>query len=337
MPDSSPSAFVTGGTGFIGSHLVEALLARGYRDVRCLVRSDLKWLDDLPITPIYGDLSDVEALWSGLENIDFVYHIAGLTRAPTYEALEQANVSGTLNLLGTIRHAAPSIRKVLITSSLAAVGHCDARVATEDSPLRPISGYGKSKAAMEHALTVPVQDGTVYMETLPVTIVRPPAVYGPREADIFTFFQTVSKGLCPIVGRGTAPALSLVHGRDLAHGMIDAAESDAATGEVYFIGSERAYSWNEVRDATLQALNRRALTIAVPPALVGVIGAASEWFGKLTGTYPPLNREKAREIREACTICSVAKARRDFGYRQQIPLDEGIRETIAWYREHGWL
>ncbi|RMH49096.1 MAG: NAD-dependent epimerase/dehydratase family protein [Bacteroidetes bacterium] len=337
MPSASPTAFVTGGTGFVGSHLVEALLAHGYGEVRCLVRQDLKWLEGLDVVPVRGDLSSIEALYDGLRGVDYVYHVAGLTRARDEATLFRANVQGTLNLLGAVRVANPGVRKVLVTSSLAAVGRCDVPIATEDVPLRPISAYGRSKAAMEQALAAPVQDGTIYLEALPLTIVRPPAVYGPREADIFTFFQTVNRGLCPIVGRGTTPELSLVHARDLARGMIAAAEAEQTTGQTYFIGSERPYAWREIRDATLAALGRRALTLPIPPALVGPIGAVAEWTGRLTGRYPPLNREKAREIRDACKMCSVDKARRDFGYTQQIPLDDGIRETIAWYRRHGWL
>jgi len=330
-------AFVTGGTGFIGSHLVEELLRRGYREVRCLVRKELRWLEGLDIVPVRGDFSRIEVLWEAVRDADVVFHVAGVTRARDWATFEQGNITATLNLLGAVLMANPNVRKVLITSSLAAVGYCPGGVATEESPLRPISAYGRSKALMEQALRAPRADGPSFAERLPIVVVRPPAVYGPREADIYTFFRTVSRGLCPIVGSGRRPELSLVHVRDLVRGMADAAESDATTGQTYFIGSEQFYSWREIRDATLKALGRRALTVHIPPFLVEPIGALVELAGRLTGTYPPLNREKAREIRHACKMCAVDKARRDFGYRQQIGLEEGIQETIAWYRQQGWL
>jgi nucleoside-diphosphate-sugar epimerase len=119
--------------------------------------------------------------------------------------------------------------------------------------------------------------------------------------------------------------------------MIDAVASEATSGQTYFIGSEVSYAWNQVRDATAAALGRSVLTIPIPPALIEAVGAVAEVAGKLLGTYPPLNREKAAEIRHACKMCSSAKARRDFGYQPGIPLEDGIRETIAWYRAHGWL
>ena len=148
-----------------------------------------------------------------------------------------------MGLLEAVRAVTPKAR-VVVTSSLAAVGTCTGGVATETSPLHPISRYGASKARMEAALA-PFSD-------LALTVVRPPAVYGPREADIFTFFKTLSRGLCPIVGDPDVPALTLVHVRDLVAGMLRAADAPEAVGQTYFLGSPRDYSWGEIRDAAAQ-------------------------------------------------------------------------------------
>lgn len=323
------TAFLTGGTGFIGSHLASALVARGVR-VRALVRAAPKWLADVPVEIVRGDLEDAEALREGLAGADYVYHVAGLTRATDEAAFEAGNVTATTRLLDAVREAAPDVRRVLITSSLAAVGLCSAIVATEESPLRPISRYGASKARMEAALAP-------YHADLPLVVVRPPAVYGPREADIFEFFKTASSGICPVVGDPNVPALSLVHVRDLVAGMIAAAEAPNTAGGLYFLGSAAHHSWAEIRDATARALGRRLITVRVPEALVLPVGSVVETFGRLFGQYPPLNREKAREIRDACKRCAIDKAARDFGYAPAVGLDEGIEETIAWYRREGWL
>ena len=331
------TAFVTGGTGFIGSHLVEALRQRGYGEVRCLVRTRLKWLDGLDIVPVRGAMDDLDRLREAVHGVDYVYHIAGVTRGQRWEVFEQGNVIAPLTLLRVIKEVNPTIKKVLITSSLAAVGLAEERIADEETPLNPLTLYGRSKAAMERALAAPAEDGIVYLKGLPVVVIRPPAVYGPREADIYTFFKTVNTGLCPMIGSGTEPELSLVHVRDLVRGMIDAAESDATTGQTYFLGSNEAYSWRQIKAATTAALGKKALTVPVPRALVGVVGAAVEGISKLFGKYPPLNREKAREILDAAKICSSEKAHRHFGYRQAVSLEEGVRETIAWYKAQGWL
>src|SRR5690606_21888940 len=144
------------------------------------------------------------------------------------------------------------------------------RPLTEADPLRPITRYGRSKEAMEAAVQERFRD-------LPVTIVRPPVVYGPREADIFTMIKAADRQrLFPIVGDGREPQLSLVHVRDLVRGMADAVEADAAVGETYFLGSEAYYAWDEVRDAVLGALGKPVLKVNVPVPLVGAVGAVVE-------------------------------------------------------------
>jgi len=300
------------------------------------VRSDPKWLEGMDVTTVRGDLSDVEVLWDALDGVTHVYHVAGITRAQDWKTFEEVNVKGTMNLLGAVSHAAPDVKHVLLTSSLAAVGRGADGVATEDAPLDPVSRYGRSKAEMEEAVQDAHQMTASYWERLPVTIVRPPAVYGPRDDDILDFFQSVKRHVCPVVG-GSGPALSLIHARDLARGMADLAETDATIRETYFLSSPEPYAWREIRDAALDALDTWAVTVPVPGPLVGLVGAASEAWGALTGTYPPLNREKAREIRHACTMCDASKAERDTGFTPQIPLDEGVRETIRWYEDEGWL
>lgn len=326
------TAFLTGGTGFIGSHLAEELLRRGY-EVRCLVRSELRWLEGLPIVPVPGDIIDGPELRSALEDVDLVFQVGGVTRAREWRAFEEANVRMPLLLLDLVREMSQDVGRVVMTSSLAAVGACRSGVAVESTPLHPVSDYGRSKAMMEEALNRRMEK----TDCPPVTIIRPPAVYGPREADIYTFFKTVSRGIVPIVGNGRMPAVTLVHVRDLVRGMIAAAESDSTVGETYFLGTDRPHSWEEVKATTVEALGRRAITVPVPEALVQPVGAAAELFGRLTGSYPPLNREKAREIRFACKICSSEKALRAFGYQAEVDLRSGISETIRWYREQGWL
>ncbi|MEM1095029.1 MAG: NAD-dependent epimerase/dehydratase family protein [Bacteroidota bacterium] len=328
----SKTAFVTGGTGFVGSHLVEALQARGYGEIRCLVRKNLRWLDGLDVRPVRVSLDDVDGLKAAVEGVDYVYHVAGVTRAKDWATLEQANVRGTLNLLDAVAEVNPGVKRVLITSSLEAVGPCASGVADESAALEPVTRYGRSKALMEHRIT---EDG--YADRLPLVTIRPPAVYGPREADIYTFFQSLSRGLAPILGKGTEPDLSLVFARDLVNGMVDAAEAEQTVGETYFLGGPKQYSWHEIRDAALATLGKKALTIHVPVAAVEPIGAVLETVAGWFGQYPPMNREKAKAARYTCTMCSSEKAARDFGYAPATPLDEGMRETIAWYRAHDWL
>lgn len=332
MTSRAPIAFVTGGTGFVGSHLVEALLEAGYAEVRCLVRSDPKWLVGRDVKVIRGTLDDTAALEAGVEGVDYVYHVAGLTRAQSLGPLVQSNVFGTLRLMDAVERVNPAIKKVLVTSSLAAVGQAASRVADELTPLNPVSDYGRSKARMELALRE-----QSWHERLPMVVVRPPAVYGPREEDILDFFKSLSRGVCPVVGRGTRPELSLVFVRDLVRGMILAAENSVTDGETYFLGSEDFYSWHAIRDAAVKPIGRRVVTVHVPELVVPAIGAAAEYWGRATKRYPPLNREKSREILTAVKMCSVEKAMTSLGFRQETDLETGIAETIEWYRREGML
>ena len=330
---SAPVAFVTGGAGFVGSHLVEELMRRGYR-VRALVRASPKWLDGLDVELVTGDLQDTRALAAGVEGADTVFHVAGLTRARDQETLDAANVDGTLVLLETVRQRAPDVRKVLVTSSLEAMG--PNRLAPDGTPLpaleidvpEPISMYGHSKARMEAEVRKQFDD-------LPVVIVRPPAVYGPREADIFVMIKGASRGLFAVVGRSDVPRLSLVHVRDLVRGMVELAESDGTAGETYFVGT-RGYSWDEVQQAMERALGRRTLRLSVPPALIGPAGVLAEGIGRVTGSLPPLTRDKAEAARHTW-ICASSKAEAAVGYTPEIGLGEGMAETVDWYREAGWL
>ena len=131
------------------------------------------------------------------------------------------------------------------------------------------------------------------------------------------------------------PQLDLVHVRDLVRGMIAAAESKDTAGQTYFLGGG-GYAWGEIKAVMADALGHGLMQINVPHALVGPVGAVAEGVGKLFGQYPPLNREKAREAKAAWLVSS-AKAARDFGYTPQVGLGEGMAETVAWYRAHGWL
>lgn len=333
-------ALVTGGTGFVGSHLVEALLARGVGDVRCLVRSDPKWLAGMAgtgaVTLVHGDLFSGDALREALVGAEAVYHVAGLTRAADQKTLDRANADGTRSLLLAVRDAAPGVRELVVTSSLEAMGPNRLRAdgspipATEDDTPHPVSMYGRSKAAMERVARDEFGD-------LRPVIVRPPAVYGPREADIFEMIRGAARGVFPVVGDGQARRLSLVHVHDLVEGMIGAASVPrAAPGETFFVGSERGYAWDEVYAAVRQALGTRVVRLPVPTGVMGAAGRVSEWVGGLRGTLPPLTRDKAHAARHAW-VCSVEKAIEAFGYAPHVSLDAGMAETVAWYRAQGWL
>jgi dihydroflavonol-4-reductase len=324
-------ALVTGATGFIGSHLVDLLLKQKYA-VRVLLRktSDTAWLQGLPLEYVYGDLFDKDALRRAVADVDYVYHSAGVTKAKTAEEYFRGNTEGVKNMLDAVsRHNAGLKRFVQISSQTATGPSPGITPVTEETTPHPITTYGRSKLKAEQVCAE--SQGTI-----PITIVRPPAVYGPRDKDIYEFFNTMSKGLQPMVGL-KEKFVSLIHVGDLVRGLVLAAESPKAIGQTYFISSSQVYGWKEIGEVTRRIIGKRAFRIKIPEAGVYTIAAFSELFGLLSKKPVLINFEKARDMVQDYWTCDSSKAKRDFGYVQEIPLEEGIRDTVEWYRSKGWL
>lgn len=323
-------AFITGGTGFIGSHLVDDLLLQGGQKVSCLVRNNLKWLEGRDIEVVKGDLFDLKALKQGLEGSQVVYHCAGVVKAPDQQAFIRGNVESTENVLRlAIKMKVP---KVVILSSLAAVGPSNGRPLVETDPMKPVTNYGQSKKAMEELIARVASNA----DATSVTIVRPPAVYGPREQDILTIFKMAARGLFPMVGDGSSTRLSVVHVKDLIKGMELAARQHPKELTTYFIAGEPPITWNDFRTATARALGRKIRALKIKPNWVHTIAAGVEKSAALVGAYPALNREKAREM-VLEWMCSTQKAHEELGYKPKVSLDEGIFDTVQWYKAHHWI
>ena len=324
-------ALVTGASGFIGSHLVEHLLLQGFT-VRVLLRStsSTAWLESLPLEKASGDLFQHDRLAEAVSGVDFVFHSAGLTKAKRPEEYFRANTEGTANLVGAVLQHARSLRRFVLVSSQTAAGPSpSATPITESHPPNPITTYGRSKLAAE-------REALKHVDKIPVTIVRPPAVYGPRDKDIFEFFRTFSRGLQPMVGFHEK-YISLIHVLDLVRGIVMAGESDAARGQTYFISSPRAYGWKEVGEITRRVMGRRALRVRIPEPGVYAIASIAQ-FASLFSPKPALiNLEKARDMVQDFWTCDGSRARQDFGFEPQISLEHGIEETVEWYRKAGWL
>jgi nucleoside-diphosphate-sugar epimerase len=323
-------AFITGGTGFIGSHLVDELIKKSQNEISCLVRGDLKWLDGRPIRHIKGDLFDLKAIRDGMEGADVVFHCAGVLKAPDLQALQRGNVETTENILRmAIRLGIP---KVIILSSQAAAGPSSGHPSIESDPMSPVSNYGQSKMMMEKM----VEEVATTSNGTSITIIRPPAVYGPREQDILTIFKMTARGYCPIVGDGKSTRISMVHVRDLVHGIILAANIRQHDVRTFYISGEPPITWDEFRMASARALGRKVRAVRINPNWVQKIAAGVEKSASFFGIYPVLNKEKAREM-VLEWVCSSERAREELGYKPKVSLDEGVFETIQWYKAHHWI
>jgi len=324
-------AFVTGGTGFIGSHLVEALVQKGY-DVTCLVRrtSDLRWLKSLSISYVEGDLRDEEMLKRGFEGQDYIFHVAGLTKAIYPEEYDQVNHQGTRNLIRAALESNMAVERFVYFSSLAAVGPSPSPEPINDSiDPHPVNSYGRSKLEAEEFL---IRNS----ENLPITIIRPPTVYGPRDRDFYLFFRYAQKGWIPLLWNGD-PLLSLVYVKDLVRAVFMALETPETIGKVYFVSDRFPYAWSKIVETIASALQIRPLPIRIPISFLYLASLGAEGLSRIRKRNPLLTREKVREIREKYWICYPTKAQDDFGYKSLFSLEEGIAETLQWYLENGWL
>lgn len=322
---------LTGATGFIGSHLAEELHRKGHK-LRCLVRktSSLVWIEHSPVEYVYGDLFNEEVLRHSVEGVNYIYHVAGVTKAKTREEYFRGNHLATRNLLDAVREVKPNLKRFILVSSLSAVGpSLNGTPVDERTTYHPITAYGESKMEAE-------KECLKAANSVPITIVRPPAVYGPRDKDVFEFFNTMNKGIQPMIGF-TDKTVSLIHVTDLVKGTVLAGERPEAVNQSYFISSDRFYTWKEVGEVTARVMQKKGISLRIPISAVYTVAAISELFSVVSGKAVLLNMEKAKDIVQDAWTCDISKAKKELGFRESYSIEEGIRNTVQWYREHGWL
>ena len=324
-------AVVTGANGFVGSHLVDYLLEKKY-EVRCLVRksSNLKWLQGKDVKIFDCGLLDVDGMSKAFKDANYIYHVAGVVKSKTPEGYFKGNVDTTKVILEAASMNVSTLKKILIVSSQTTTGpSLDGKPVNELTSCNPITTYGRSKLAQENL-------SKSFMDKLPITICRAPAVYGERDTEIFIFFQTFNRGLMTTIGFDKK-VISLIHVRDLVQGFSLASINEKAIGETYFISSEKYYTWDEVGDITSNVMHKKPFKVTVPHTIVYTVSAIAQFLSLFSTKPATLNLEKGKDITQHAWICDTSKAMRDLGYRQQISLEDGINRTVNWYKQMKWF
>lgn len=335
---------VTGASGFIGGHLLDALLARGH-EVTALTRSTSRSqrLNELSVRQVHCDFHEPDDLTKFCEKIDYVYHVAGIIAARSKEDRQKVNVEASRALADACA-AQPTPPTLLLVSSIAAAGPAnDGRPLTESDPARPVSDYGRSKREAELAVAS-------VADRVPVTIVRPPIVFGQRDEDWLAMFKFIRRWRTTFIpGWRHLRQYSFVHVADLVAALIAAAEQgrrvdgeDARTDNFrrgcYFAADDECLTFGQFGRLVSDAVGRRRmLKLGVPDSWMKVVGAVGNARTRLTGQPSNLSADKVREINAGSWICSSQLARDELGFQTEASLAERLRQTAQWLLDEGRL
>ncbi len=314
---------VTGGTGFVGSQLLEELASKGTL-TRAVVRRPLpEGLRGTSVQAFFADLQTGSGLSEAMRGISRVIHLAGCTKALRRSDYYNGNVVAARNVAEAARGTAVRIVHV---SSLAAAGP-GSGVREEDEP-HPVSEYGRSKLEGEQMVRAVIPDAV---------IVRPPAVYGPRDTDIFQIFKSVAKGISAEIAGGER-WLSFIYVKDLVKGLIAALESPVSAGKTYYLAHPKPAKWGDLTGIAARVMGRPApRVIRMPLAAAQAVGVCAELWSRCTGRPGIISRDKIQEARFPAWTCDPGRASRELGFEAATSLEAGVALSLAWYKEAGWL
>jgi nucleoside-diphosphate-sugar epimerase len=322
-------ALVTGGTGFIGSHLINHLLDKKKAEIFALVRNigDVKWLKGMDIHFLNGDLSSLPSL---PDNIDYVFHIAGRTKAHKLADYYTVNQHGTASLFQALRDQNPALKKAFFLSSTAAAGpSLDGVPVKEEDEAHPVTDYGRSKLMGE-------KEALKFKEDFPLVILRVGAVYGPRDEDFLPYFKSVKKGI--LLSQAAQESLyHLCYIEDLIYAFDLCIQKDLKSGTILNIADPNHITWDEFGKVIGEVLGKKPLTIRCPNFLLKT--AALVWEGASAITKKPssFNRDKLKAIMQTSWLTDTAKAEKLLSFSPRFSLREGLQETLTWYIDRGWL
>jgi len=319
-------AFLTGGTGFVGSHLVDLLLARDV-EVFVLVRNPEKEpaLLEKKVRVLRGDLFSIPALPAGL---DFVFHLAGKTRSLKAADYYTVNRQGTASLFRSLR-SLKERPKVVILSSQAAAGPSDGRRAVlEGDRPRPITHYGRSKLHGE-------EEALNFKDQFPLTIVRASAVFGPLDRDFLGFFKMAARGI--FLSFKERKEASIIYVQDLVEALYLCGQTSSPSGEIFNIANAEPCTWEDLGRAAAAALGKKCRRIRIPYGLIYLFTLLSEAGYHLTRNPGLFNRDKYRDFIQPGWLVDVRKATEILSFKPRYTLEQGVEETMAWYIARKWI
>jgi nucleoside-diphosphate-sugar epimerase len=321
---------VTGGSGFLGSWVCELLAERGDA-VRALVRktSNRKFLHTLKgVELAEGGVEEAAAVDKAVEGVDAIVHCAGLVKARNEDELKATNVEGTRNIVNAARKW--KTKRLVLVSSLEASGPSQDGRPVPDEQERPITAYGRSKLEAEKV-------ALSEKNAVPITILRPTAIYGPRDQEILEAFKTVSRGLAASVAGGRTLG-SFIYASDCADACVRAIDATVESGSMYFVDDGTgAIDQKTMMNDIARALGKKfVLRASFPAGALRVVARGVQAWGRLRDKPVMLTPEKANMLLQHF-VCSSERTRKDLDWSPKVPWSEGVTRTARWYQENGWL
>lgn len=330
---------ITGAGGFIGGFIVDKALERGF-DTFAGVRSSTnrEYLKDGQIKFVNLTFKSREKLRGEISAFkaehgkwDYIVHNLGLTKSPDRHDFDKVNFEYLRNFVEALIDTDCVPEKFIYMSSLSAWGGTSeegtAPIRPTDSPC-PDTAYGRSKLRAEFFLRS--------CNGFPFVVLRPTGVYGPREKDYFMMMDLIKKGIDFSIG-AKRKKLTFIYVKDLVRAIFLAIER-GNPGEGYFLTDGNVYSQKDFRKITARLLGKRfVLSVPVPLTLCRFVCERAEDIAKVKGKSSTLNRDKFNILKQQNWSCDISKAEHDLGFFAEYDLEKGVSESIAWYRENGWL
>ncbi len=326
----SESVLITGASGFLGYHLILAAIEKKL-DVYAAVRknSQISHLTNLPVKYVYLNYEDADSLSKALEDnsITYIIHAAGVTKAVKQQQYNYINATYSVSLAKAAKTQGVYFKKMVFISSLAAAGPAlnDSIIITEEIEPQPVTAYGRSKLLAEKEISA---------IGIPLTILRPTAIYGPRDKDIFILLKTISQGFDPYIGN-FLQQLSFVHAKDVADIAVQALFIEK-TG-TYNIADGNCYSRYQFADIAKKILSKKAFRFHIPMPLVKVLAYFLETTNAWMNKPAVINREKLQELAASNWNCDISKAKKDLHFNPIFTLEEGLKDSIKWYKKNKLL
>jgi nucleoside-diphosphate-sugar epimerase len=323
---------ITGASGFVGYHLINEALRQGL-EVYAAVRkgSLIEHLRDLPVHFTHLNYSSEAELLSEIDEkaYHFIIHAAGLTKAKSFETYREVNAGYTQKLVDAARKARVPLEKFVLVSSLAALGPLSdlSALIQDDSSPQPVTSYGKSKLLAEQYLQG--------VDDLPWLILRPTAVYGPRERDLYVIFKTINSGLDPHIGR-SPQQLSFIYVKDLARVLVSSLFQPLACRS-YNVSDGEIYSRYALSEIARTILRKRTMRLHIPVSMVNLLAVLMDRLYARSKSTPVLNKEKMLELTAVNWACDISRLQQDLHFQPEYRLQRGLEETLLWYKDNRWL